>query len=490
MTMSTYDRLNKTSRVFRTVVQALFLSVCVSVTGCAMFSDRSTGLSAWKPPWSKKSVTDDPTIDNVRGPMQRVLQAAMWKKERESNFIKPGVGATEYKKAQEIFEAKNYKEAEKEFKAIVKKYKNDPIREDAQFMIAECQFARKRYSWAQDSYDQLLVDFPSTRHLDQTTKRMFTIARYWLQDPSIISGSEVQQVNLEEPGSDSPELPDDGKKRSSRWALVPNLFDRSRPVFDTENRALEALKSIWLHDPTGPLADDALMLTASHYLQKGRYMDADRTFSLLREEYPKSPHLKDAFMLGTHVKLMSYQGPRYDATVLDDAGNLKETTLRMFPKADKQRLKTELQKIEYAKAKREWETVEYWMRRSKPKSAAVYCNLLIEHYPTSPFANQARDLLAELGRDNTNHLWANYAVPGKKTAEKEPEPSRFSLPGIPGFGSDEPKAIPTPSTAPAEQAPAEDTGLEPPARLRLDGLDEPIRRIPSEGEPEPARIQL
>jgi hypothetical protein len=125
------------------------------------------------------------------------------------------------------------------------------------------------------------------------------------------------------------------------------------------------------------------------------------------------------------------------------------------------------------------------MRRSKPKSAAVYCNLLIEHYPTSPFANQARDLLAELGRDNTNHLWANYAVPGKKSAEKEPEPSRFSLPGIPGFGGDEPKAVPAPS-----KAPAEDTGLEPPARLRLDGLDEPIRRIPSDGEPEPARIQL
>ena len=27
-------------------------------------------------------------------------------------------------------------------------------------------------------------------------------------------------------------------------------------LFDTDGRALEALKSIWLNDPTGPLADD------------------------------------------------------------------------------------------------------------------------------------------------------------------------------------------------------------------------------------------
>ncbi|MDF1744853.1 MAG: outer membrane protein assembly factor BamD, partial [Gimesia sp.] len=300
--------------------------------------------------------------------------------------------------------------------------------------------------------------------------------------------SEIQQVNLEEPGSEKPEIPSDGKQRKSRWALLPNLFDRSRPVFDTENRALEALKSIWLHDPTGPLADDSLMLTASHYLKVGRYMDADRTFTLLREEYPKSPHLKDAFMLGTHVKLMSYQGPQYDATVLSDAGNLKETTIRLFPESERMRLKEELKKIEQAKAKRDWETVQYWMRRSKPKSAAIYCNLLIENHPTSTFANQARELLADLGEENTSHLWANYATP-KQKVQQQPEPKRSfvpELPGLPAFG----KAGSSPSSTPPKLPVATKTGLEPPARLRLDDLDEPIRKIPLEEEAKPAKIKL
>ena len=487
MTMSTYDLTNNGRLAARCLCLSLALALGTLQPGCAMFGDRTSDFAALKPPWSKKRVTDDPSIDGIHGPMQRVMQTAMWNRKKDSTFIEPAIGAAEYKRANDKYKAQEYSAAEKDFKSIVKKFKNDPIKEDAQFMVAECQFEQKKYSWAQDSYDQLLIDFPSTRHLDTTTKRLFTIARYWLQDPSIVKGNDIAQVSLENPGSEeTPEIPTDGKKRKTRWALIPNFFDRTRPVFDTENRALEALKSIWLHDPTGPLADDSLMLTASHYLKKGRYSDADRIFGLLRDEYPKSPHLKDAFMLGTHVKLMSYQGPAYDATVLTDAGDLKETTLRLFPDAEKARLKEELQKIEKAKAKRDWETVQYWMRRGKPKSAAIYCNLLIENHPTSTFANQARDLLAELGQDNTNHLWANYANP-KKTVQEEPEPKRSFVPGLPGFGKAEPAPVDTrePSQPPAQQ------GLEPPARLRLDGFGDPIRKIPLEDEAsEPARVKL
>lgn len=481
MTMSTFQ-LNKQLQYTKLILHfCVALLLCAFISGCSMFGDRSSSFSAWKAPWTKNK-TDRPSIDGIRGPMQRVMQASIWKRDRDSAFIEPALGAAEYKQANDKFKAGEFKAAEKEFKAIVKKYKNDPIKEDAQFMVAECQYARKRYAWAQDSYDQLLIDFPSTRHLDQTTKRLFTIARYWLQEPSFVTGNDVQQVNLEKPGVDEPEIRSDGAKRKTRWALIPNLFDRSRPVFDTENRALEALKSIWLHDPTGPLADDSLMLTASHYLKKGRYMDADRTFSLIRDEYPQSQHLEDAFRLGTHVKLMSYQGPAYDSTVLNDAGDLKETTIRLFPKAQRARLKEELKKIEQAKVKRDWETVEYWMRRGKPKSAAVYCNLLIEKYPTSSYANKARELLAELGEENTSHLWANYAVP-KKTVQEQSEPKKSLVPSLPSFGT--PRSAPATSTeAPATSEP------EPPARLRLNDLEEPIRKIPLEENAKPAKIKL
>ena len=186
-------------------------------------------------------------------------------------------------------------------------------------MMGECQFATKRYAKAQDSYGKLLKKYPSPRNLDTVTKRLFTIAQNWLEFPQVVNSDEVQTVSLEDPkATPPPEPPHPRSKDPSRLVpIFPNVWDKTRPVFDTDGRALEALRAIWLNDPTGPLADDAIMLTASHHLRKGNYLEADRNYSILREQYPKSPHLENAFVLGSHVKLMSYQGPLYEGDSLE-----------------------------------------------------------------------------------------------------------------------------------------------------------------------------
>ncbi|MGV2334992.1 MAG UNVERIFIED_CONTAM: hypothetical protein LVR18_13085 [Planctomycetaceae bacterium] len=67
-----------------------------------------------------------------------------------------------------------------------------------------------------------------------------------------------------------------------------------------------------MNDPTGPLADDALMLTATYYQRHSNYVEADRYYEILRDEYPDSRHLEAAFVLGADVKQMSYQGAYYE----------------------------------------------------------------------------------------------------------------------------------------------------------------------------------
>ena len=152
-----------------------------------------------------------------------------------------------------------------------------------------------------------------------------------------------------------------------------------------------------MYDPRGPLADDAIMMTASHYVRVGNFSEADRFFSMLREEYPNSPHLQTSFVLGSHVKLMSYQGASYDVKQLEDARQLKESTLRLFPNLpEKDRLKDELAEIEEARAQRLWELVELYGRKRKPKAQIVYAEELLQTYPKSSYAPQARELLAKL----------------------------------------------------------------------------------------------
>ena len=317
-----------------------------------------------------------------------------------------------YDEAERLYQDEHYAEAAKLLKPLTKKkqsffqkarfwsvepdYKEDHnrVREDSMFLLAEAYYKEERLNDAKGYYEVLLKEYPSTRHLNAATRRLFGIGRIWLGMPEFATSSDVVTVNLEDPRSTK--IPKKQKPPHS-MILVPNLIDKTRPAFDTPGEALNALKSIWMYDPRGPLADDAIMLTASHYLRVGNYQEADRFFSMLREEYPNSPHLQTSFVLGSHVKLMSYQGAGYDEKQLEDARQLKASTLRLFPNLpEKERLKAELDRIEEARAQRLWELVQLYGRKNLPKAQIIYAEELLETYPKSSYAPKARDVLAKL----------------------------------------------------------------------------------------------
>jgi outer membrane protein assembly factor BamD (BamD/ComL family) len=215
----------------------------------------------------------------------------------------------------------------------------------------------------------------------------------------------------------------------SEWPLVPNLTDKTRPLFDTQGRALQALKTIWQHDPLGELADDALVMTAAHYLRKGDYREADHYFGILREEYAKSEHAANAFVLGSHVKLMNYQGAKYDGKILGDADNLVRSTINLYPNVpQREKLLEELAHIREEAAKRDWAKVELYRRKNKYKSAALYCEVLIQDHPNSSYAQMARDYLAELDPKYRNGLLSEYPEPKHPRAKvADSSPGRTSL---------------------------------------------------------------
>ena len=415
-------------------------------------------LSGCVTPWERSALLGkrDMGISNIQGPTERGLRNLLKKKEEEESLVdadgklKPIPGTDEYLAAEKLYEDGDYKTAEKSFKKVAKDFKKSDIREDALFMQAEAAYQQKHLADANDVYGGLLKEYPSTRHLDTVTKRLFETARLWLDFPEAANLSEVQQVNYDNFREKLP--PEEQPKKSSG---PPNHYlnftDETRPFIDREGNAISALRLIWLNDPTGPLADDALMMTASHYSRKGNYVEADRHYTMLREEYPNSPHVQTAFLLGSHVKLMAYQGPDYDGKSLDDAEQLKESMIRLYPASeDRQRLENELQKIEEAKAAREWGLVEFYDRKRNPRAQAVYCHLILEQFPETSYAARARDRLQKLG--------PAYANGGKiLAAVDDPKKSLWAPPGSAFKPTDPPRyfGVRVGEPKPPDQAEAE-----------------------------------
>lgn len=341
------------------------------------------------------------STDRIRGPLERALHNEEDALTRGEKFSPEALRQVEV--ARGHYDAKRHKEAIKAYKAIAKKYPETSLGEEAWFRMGESHFALNQYPKAQEAYDKLFDDYPSTRYVADASQRLFAIARVWLEVAEPVSESVIKTVSNQSEAS--VEITKPKSSLSAQYGLIPNFFDSTRPLFDTAGRAREALKSIWLNDPTGPLADDALMLTASYYFQRGQYLEADHYFQMLREEYSDSPHLEDAYVFGGHVKQVSYQGPFYDGTTLAEAEKLKEQTLNLFPESDeRQKVRKDLAKIYGQQAHRAWSYVQFWERKENDVSVAIACQKVIMNYPDTRYAQMARDRIRKVNPKKIIHL--------------------------------------------------------------------------------------
>ncbi|WP_437206465.1 outer membrane protein assembly factor BamD [Planctomicrobium sp. SH664] len=463
------------------------------------------------------------SIQGTRGPTERALNGTLWKRNREE-LAKNGDAETKaalarFDAAQEKYDAGKFAEAEKEFSQLAKdrraKYESgmakfkrnmgwskkeeydpyssfgDPIEEDAIFMTAQSQFSQKKYPDAQNSYDDLLTRYPSSRHLDQVTRSLFKIARYWLdfeEDVGPSGDAELKLANNDQLAAT--EQPKKKPSATTRVPVLPNLTDSTRPLFDTYGRGEQALRSIWLHDSTGKLADDALMLAASHNLRTEDFVEARRLYSMLRENYPDSPHLKDAFYLGSAVSLASYQGAAYDGRTLDEAMELKATMLQVFadltPEQRKQ-VEREMELLKDAKVARLWEVVEFYKAKRQDPAIALHCNLIINRYPDSQYAERARQTLAELdekyrNRQDSNWPWSRKRGAVAAAPQPQQKPATPSQPQTPPAAPQgEPQRLPNGGTTEPGMVPLPEKGQ------KEGGWWNPLRKL--ETKPDLKRIE-
>jgi len=468
-------------RSTRSLLVLLLVAGTMFVVGCGSLSAVSRKEQV------RQELNENPkyAIDGVQGPVERNLSKKSWERKR-SELLRGGDQATKqaltnYDAAQALYDQEKFAESEKAFQKIVKERRDlhesffaslrrawgaapdksgsdiystygDAIEEDALYMVAESQYAQRKYPDAEKSYQELLVKYPSTRYLDPVTRQLFRIARYWLGFPEDVGETgdvEVKLASAENPELGDIEKPLKNPSVTTRVPVLPNLSDPSRPLFDTYGRGKQALRTIWLHDATGPLADDALMLAANHSLRTEDYVEAARLYALLREQYPDSRHLKDAYLLGSHVTLASYLGPAYDGKTLETSRELKEQMLSLFPditKEQREQLEDEVNRLQEAEIARLWDLVEFYKVKRMNPAVKLHCYLIINRHPDSKYAELARkELQAAEERDLA---WENsvFNLSRKKSrpvvqtppSQEPAKPAHITLPPAGGARQDQP----------------------------------------------------
>jgi len=271
-----------------------------------------------------------------------------------------------FAKGEDLFQREKYPAAAKQFKQTIARWPDSILAQDAMFLMAESYFFSHDYADAVDIYDRLIKENASSKHLDKVIRRQFDIARYW------------EEHHQHEP----------------HYATTPNLFDDTRQFFDTLGRALKVYENIRLNDPTGPLADDAIMATGNSFFLRGRYRDADYNYELIRTEYPQSEHQFEAHILGLQCKLQKYQGPDYDGAPLLEAKRLvKQIKVQFAGKLDEQeraRLAIDEAALQKQLATRELKRAKFYEENGHNASAKFYYAKIQRLFPNTPIANEAQ----------------------------------------------------------------------------------------------------
>jgi outer membrane protein assembly factor BamD (BamD/ComL family) len=291
------------------------------------------------------------------------------------------------------------------------------VAEEARFYEAESLRLQGRYPKAADTFVDLLNKFPQSIYRDAALQHMFDIANYWLEDTreAMKQDREVAQG-----------------KRSIAW---PHFFhfESSKPILGEEDRALDLLQQVQLHDMNGPLADKAMFLCGGVSMFIGDYRGAVNYFKAITDHHPNSIYAPQAVELGITALHLSTGGPDYDGKNSAEARRLIHVAFDNYPelaasKEKREFLQSQLSNITYQQAEKDFRQAEFYRRTGHPGAAYFYYGLVAKTYRDTPYAKRAaeqmQELRAQAEKDGT-------ALPPPPTNTPPPPPPTTQVPTRP-----------------------------------------------------------
>ncbi len=274
-------------------------------------------------------------------------------------------------------------------KRLADRFRGTAIGERSRYLLAETQLRRGDLVAANDHYEALVLDYPTSVYLDEAVRREYQIADVWLRT--------VQPKNLEEL------LP--YKAPQPEIELLPSISDGPRtratgllPPIDAGGHAERVFEHVRHHDPLGPLADDAVFRIAEFHYGRRDFQTAAYYYNQLLELHPKSDLAHAAQVGFVDSQVRDYRGAPYDRSGIDRAREMIRRNRVLFPErlVSADRLQETESWINDQQAERTYAIGQFYQGIGKVTSAEYYFAKVPRFWPDSPYAPKAREQLRTL----------------------------------------------------------------------------------------------
>lgn len=252
-----------------------------------------------------------------------------------------------------FFDRKDYDRARKEFKKLLRAYKDSREAAEAQYYLGRCAEEDGDYYRAFLDYRKTIQVYPSTQRFDEILEREYQLGNYFLA----------------------------GKKRK--------LFGTAA-ILPARDKAVEIFQAIVDDGPFSEYGQLAQYKLGLAHLALHDYEPAVTAFEQVISRYPDSPLADDARFQIAQASLKGTFKPGYDQSPTELAIKELEAFLKEYPSSDlSPEAEVRLQELKERRAQHDYQIGRFYERRRKAASALIYYESVVERSSQTAWAPQA-----------------------------------------------------------------------------------------------------
>jgi outer membrane protein assembly factor BamD len=180
---------------------------------------------------------------------------------------------------------------------------------------------------------------------------------------------------------------------------APDEFERAMSYFENKkyDRAAQAFERIIFYHPTSEYVDDAQYWLGRSYFEEKDYTQAAAEFDYLLRNFSNSIFAEEAYLYRAESYFFSAPSYDRDQTDLMKALNSLNEFLTLYPNSEHtDEVRELILDGRNRLAEKEVENGKLYIKLKKPHAALLYFDYVLETYPETDAANEARFYKAQV----------------------------------------------------------------------------------------------
>lgn len=250
--------------------------------------------------------------------------------------------------AKNLYDIKNYEEAKREFKKLLKSYPKSFEASEGQYYLGQIEEAQGNLYEAFLAYQKIIDKYPFSERIQEINEREYKIGEAFMS----------------------------GVKRKAMGVVLP-----------VENPALEIFAKVVENSTYGPLAPKAQYKLGLVLKGVMRYFEAEEAFNKVMTNYPDSEWAGAAKFQIAACRAAVSRGPAYDQGAAKEAKDKFEEFVRENPDAVLSRdAEKNISQLNEREAESYYSIGRFYEKQKAYQSAKIYYEDVINSYPASVWA--------------------------------------------------------------------------------------------------------